>query len=80
DFALTVKGDSMTEAGIFEGDVVFIKKTSLVRNGAIAAVLLLDSNEATIKKFYKKDTHVLLQPCNSHYEPIITKDVLILGE
>lgn len=80
DFALTVKGDSMIEAGIFEGDIVFIKKTPIVRNGAIAAVLLLDSNEATIKKFYKKDSHILLQPCNSHYEPIITRDILILGE
>lgn len=80
DFALKVKGDSMIEAGIFEGDIVFIRKTPVVRNGAIAAVLLLDSNEATIKKFYKKETHILLQPCNSFYEPIITKDIMVIGE
>ncbi|MDO4813892.1 MAG: transcriptional repressor LexA [Gemella sp.] len=80
DFALKIKGDSMVDAGIFDGDIVFIKKTPIVKNGSIAAVLLLDSNEATIKKFYKKEKHVLLQPCNSSYEPIITKDVMIIGE
>lgn len=80
DFALTVQGDSMIEAGIFDGDIVFIKKKPIVNNGRIAAVLLLDSNEASLKKFYKKEDHILLQPCNSFYEPIITKDVLVIGE
>lgn len=80
DFALTVQGDSMIEAGIFDGDVVFIKKKPIVSNGKIAAVLLLESNEASLKKFYKKEDHILLQPCNSYYEPIITKDVMVIGE
>lgn len=80
DFALKVDGDSMIDAGILDGDIVFIQKKSSVGNGKIAAVLLTETNEASLKKFYKKQDHVLLQPCNSYYEPIITKDVLVLGE
>lgn len=80
DFALRVKGDSMIEAGILDGDIVFIRKKSIVANGRIAAVLLTDSNEASLKKFYKKKDNVVLQPCNSDYEPIITRDVQVLGE
>lgn len=80
DFALTVKGDSMIDAGIFEGDIVFIKKQSFVQNGKIAAVLLTDSNEASLKKFYKTKDNIILQPCNSEYEPIVTRDVFIIGE
>ncbi|MBF0713221.1 helix-turn-helix domain-containing protein [Gemella sp. GH3] len=80
DFALRVKGDSMLEAGILDGDIVFIRKKSIVANGRIAAVLLTDSNEASLKKFYKTKDNVVLQPCNSDYEPIITRDVLVIGE
>lgn len=80
DFALKVKGDSMIDAGIFDGDIVFIKKQTIVSNGKIAAVLLTDSEEATLKKFYKKSDHILLQPCNSDYEPIVTRHVQVIGE
>ncbi len=80
DFALKVKGDSMIEAGILDGDIVFIRKQSTVSNGRIAAVLLTENNEASLKKFYKNKDNVVLQPCNSNYEPIITRDVLVIGE
>lgn len=80
DFALRVSGDSMQEAGILDGDTVFIRKCSSVANGKIAAVLLTESNEASLKKFYKTKDHVVLQPCNSDYEPIITRNVIVLGE
>lgn len=80
DFALRVKGDSMIEAGILDGDIVFIRKKSYVSNGKIAAVLLTENNEASLKKFYKTKENVVLQPCNSSYEPIITKNVEVIGE
>lgn len=80
DFALRVKGDSMIEAGILNGDIVFIKKQSYISNGKIAAIILTETNEATLKKVYKKENHILLQPCNSNYEPIITKDIIVVGE
>lgn len=83
DFVLKAKGDSMVEANIFDGDLVFFKKQSDVDNGSIAAVLIED--EATLKKIYKSDNTLILQPCNSHYDPIIIsekdhKSVRILGQ
>lgn len=84
DFALKCKGDSMIEAEIYDGDLVFLKKTSDVENGKIAAVLI--GNEATLKKVVKADNIVILQPCNSDtntYKPILldgSKDSMILGE
>lgn len=79
EFALYCKGDSMIDAGIYDGDLVLLKKTPIVENGAIAAVLIDDS--ATLKKVYKQKDFVVLQPCNSAYEPIVTREeMLILGE
>ncbi len=80
DFALRVEGDSMIEAGILDGDIVFIKKTPTVRNGKIAAVLLKEWNEASLKKVFITSENVILQPCNSSYEPIVTRNVEIIGE
>ena len=80
DFALRVKGDSMIEAGIFDGDLVFIRQQSLVRNGKIAAVRLTDWNEASLKKIFVKNDNVILYPCNPDYEPIVTRNVEIIGE
>ncbi|MFZ5753481.1 MAG: transcriptional repressor LexA [Bacillota bacterium] len=77
-FILNVKGDSMIEAGIQDGDLVIVKKQNTARNGDIVVALLDD--EATVKRFYKENSHIRLQPENSNYEPIITKDVLILGK
>lgn len=83
DFILKAKGDSMIEAHIFDGDLVFLKKTNDVDNGRIAAVLIDD--EATLKRVNKDGNTVVLQPCNKNYKPIIIHDsddkqVLILGE
>lgn len=83
DFILKAKGDSMIEANIFNGDLVFLKKTNDVDNGRIAAVLIDD--EATLKRVNKDGNTVVLQPCNKNYKPIIInksddKQVLILGE
>ena len=79
DFALRVKGDSMIEAGIFDGDLVFIRQQNSVRNGKIAAVRLTEWNEASLKKIFVND-NVILYPCNPDYEPIVTRNVEIIGE
>lgn len=80
DFALRVKGDSMIEAGIFNGDLVFIRQQKSVRNGKIAAVRLTEWNEASLKKIFVKNDNVILYPCNPDYEPIVTRNVEIIGE
>ena len=76
-FMLKVKGESMIEAGIFDGDFLVVEKTKTVRNGEIAVVLMGD--EATVKTFYRESGHVRLQPENSSMQPIIVTDVEILG-
>jgi repressor LexA len=76
-FALKVKGESMIEAGIFDGDVVIVRKTSYAENGQIVVALIED--EATVKTFYKEDGHFRLQPENRTLEPIIVDDVALLG-
>lgn len=76
-FALHVKGDSMIEGGIFDGDIAIIKKQSNAQNGEIVAALLED--EATLKKFKLVGSKVHLIPENKAYKPIITDTVTILG-
>lgn len=76
-FALKVKGESMIEAGIFEGDIVIVRKTSYVDNGKIVVALIDD--EATVKTFYKENSHFRLQPENKTMDPIIVSDVTLLG-
>lgn len=80
DFALKIKGDSMLGAGIFPGDIVFIKQQCTLENGEIGAVLIED--EATLKKFYKEEDTIVLQPENDFYKPIILTNgnVRILGK
>ncbi|MBO5648708.1 MAG: transcriptional repressor LexA [Clostridia bacterium] len=77
-FALIIKGDSMIEAGIMNGDTVIVERTSYARNGDI--VIALVGDEATCKVFYREDGHYRLQPCNSTMEPIIVDEVLLLGK
>ena len=77
-FMLRVKGDSMIEAGIFNGDLIFVEKTVTAENGEIVVALLDDS--ATVKRFYKETGHYRLQPENSSMEPIIVDEVQILGK
>ena len=77
-FALRIKGNSMIEAGILEGDYVIIKQQRDAEQGDIVVALIGD--EATVKRFYRAGDHVRLQPENSSMEPIIVKDVSILGK
>ncbi len=76
-FALNVRGDSMQDCGILDGDVVIAKKTTYAQNGEIVVALLDDS--ATVKRFYKEHGHFRLQPENDAYEPIVVDEVSILG-
>jgi repressor LexA len=78
-FILKVKGDSMIEAGIFDGDYIVVRQQPNAINGDIVVALLDD--EATVKTFYKESNHIRLQPENSLLDPIIVKDnISILGK
>jgi repressor LexA len=77
-FMLRVKGESMINAGIFDGDLVIVNKESIASNGEIVVALLED--QATVKRFFKEQNHIRLQPENDSYEPIIATDVQILGK
>lgn len=77
-FVLKVKGNSMIEVGIFNGDYVVISKQSTASNGEIVACLI--DNEATVKRFYKENGYFRLQPENSTMSPIYTDHVEILGK
>ncbi len=77
EFILRVRGDSMKDAGIFEGDHVIVHKQKTAKNGDIVVALVGD--EATVKRFFKERDHVRLQPENEALEPIYTRDVDILG-
>ncbi|MBR3153352.1 MAG: transcriptional repressor LexA [Clostridia bacterium] len=77
-FMLTVRGESMIEAGILNGDYILVKKQNTARNGEIVVALIGD--EATVKTFYKEKDHIRLQPENSTMDPIIVPDCEILGK
>jgi repressor LexA len=77
-FMLKVKGESMIEAGIFDGDYIIVKQQAVANNGEIVVALIND--EATVKTFYKEKDHIRLQPENSTMDPIIVKEVAILGK
>ena len=77
-FMLTVKGESMIEAGILDGDYILVKKQPDAMNGEIVVALIED--EATVKTFYKEKDHIRLQPENSTMDPIIVPDCSILGK
>ncbi len=66
-YALTIEGDSMIEAGIFDGDIALIRKTDTAENGTIV-VALVDQNEATLKRLRRKGESIALEPANVHYE------------
>lgn len=76
-FMLRVKGESMIDAGIFDGDKVIVKKQENCNNGEIAIAYFDEC--ATVKRFYKKDGHIILHPENKTMEDIILPDVTILG-
>ncbi|MFC1462433.1 transcriptional repressor LexA [Verrucomicrobiota bacterium] len=76
-FALRVKGDSMIEDGIFDGDLVIVHKQSTAHNGDVVVALMED--EATLKRFYHEGRRIRLQPANAGMNPIYTKNVTIQG-
>ena len=76
-FALHVKGESMIEAGSYDGDIVVVEQTPYAENGQIVAAMI--DGEATVKRFYKENGHYRLQPENATMEPIIVQKVEILG-
>lgn len=77
-FMLTVRGESMIEAGILDGDYILVKRQENANNGEIIVALIED--EATVKTFYKEKDHIRLQPENSTMDPIIVPDCKILGK
>nr|WP_315021921.1 transcriptional repressor LexA [uncultured Aminipila sp.] len=81
NFMLTVKGESMIEAGIFDGDYILVEQQNTAKNGEIV-VAMIDGfeSEATVKTFYKEANQIRLQPENSSMSPIIVKEVKILGK
>lgn len=77
-FMLQVKGESMINAGIFDGDNILVQKQNTARNGDMVVALVEDS--ATVKTFYKEDGYYRLQPENDSMDPIIVSDCQILGK
>lgn len=77
-FALRIQGESMVKAGIFDGDVVVVTKSSIADNGTIVVALVEDT--ATVKTFYRENGYFRLQPENDAYEPIVLDHVVILGK
>ena len=83
DFLLRVRGDSMIDAGILDGDVLVVRKQPDARNGEIVVALVGDdesANEATVKTFYREQKRIRLQPENAALEPIYPDHVTVLGK
>lgn len=78
-FTLKVSGESMINAGIYDGDVVIVQRQNVARNGEIV-VAMTDENEVTLKRFYKEANHIRLQPENDTMDPIILPNCTILGK
>lgn len=78
-FMLVVRGDSMINAGICEGDYLIVSEQDNAKDGDIV-VALVGNEDATVKRFYKEEDHVRLQPENDDYKPIISKEVIIRGK
>ncbi len=78
-FTLNVSGESMINAGIFDGDIIIVQKQSTAKNGEMV-VAMTDNNEVTLKTYYKENGHFRLQPENDTMSPIILDNVTILGK
>lgn len=78
-FMLIVRGDSMINAGIHEGDYLIVSEQDDAQDGDIV-VALIGNEDATVKRFYKEEDHIRLQPENDEYQPIIAKEVIIRGK
>jgi repressor LexA len=79
EFVLRVRGDSMKDAGILEGDYVIVRRQETATDGEIVVALVGEEPEATVKRFFREQDHVRLQPENTALKPILTKDVTVLG-
>ena len=77
-FVLKVRGESMINIGIMDGDQIFVECCNSAKNGDVVVALIDDS--ATVKTFYKEDGHIRLQPENDNMEPIIVDNCLIIGK
>lgn len=82
DFCVRVRGDSMIDAGIRDGDLAFIKRTYDYKDGNIYAVRINSDCEAVLKKVFWQDDTIILNPCNAEYKPIVTdsEGVSVVGE
>ena len=82
NYCLHVHGDSMIDAEIYDGDIVFILKDYIYEDGKIYAVVIKDENEAVLKRLYLENDKLILSPCNSDYRPVFAdpEDVFIVGE
>jgi repressor LexA len=78
DYILRIKGDSMKDAGILEGDFVVVRPSEDANNGEIVVALLDD--EATVKRFYREKDQIRLEPANKAYKPIKTREAELLGK
>lgn len=78
NFMLKVKGESMIDAGILDGDFIIVKKQDNAQNGDVVVALI--DEEATVKKFYKENGHIRLQPQNQFMQPIIVPTCVVLGK
>ncbi|GAE34706.1 transcriptional repressor LexA [Halalkalibacter akibai] len=78
-YVLIIQGDSMIEAGIFDGDMVIVRQQQTANNGDII-VAMTEDNEATVKRFFREKDYIRLQPENSTMAPILLKDVSVLGK
>ena len=76
-FVLAVRGDSMIDAGILDGDFVVVQRQDTATNGEIVVALV--GEEATVKRYFREDDHIRLQPENSEMEPIRTREAVVLG-
>jgi repressor LexA len=79
DFVLTVRGDSMKDAGILDGDTVVVRKQKTAQNGEIVVATVGDDSEATVKRYFREKDHIRLEPENEDFEPIRSTEVGILG-
>ena len=82
NFILTVSGDSMVNVGINDGDYIIVQESKEASNGEIVVALVNDDYEAgaTVKRIYREDGHVRLQPENDYMDPIIADDVTVVGK
>ena len=79
-FMLKVRGESMINVGIYDGDQIIVERRRTASNGEIVVAFTPENEGATVKRFYKENGHFRLQPENDFMDPIITDDVIVLGK